>query len=71
MSSLMLTPRPFEGQPLSRPLTVLEAAGYLGLHRGTLDNWRSEGRGPGYYRVGVKAVRYRIEDLEAFMSEGE
>jgi predicted DNA-binding transcriptional regulator AlpA len=42
------------------------AADYLGLHARTLDNWRSQGRGPRYVRVGRRIV-YRIADLESYL----
>lgn len=42
------------------------AAEYLGIKIQTLANWRVEGRGPKFYRVG-RLVRYRIEDLEAWI----
>jgi hypothetical protein len=33
---------------------------------GTLANWRMQGRGPRFYRVGRKIV-YKPEDIEAFL----
>ena len=51
-------------------LTGKEAAAYLGLSVFTLDRWRSDktSRLPKlpYLKFG-KAVRYRVEDLDAFM----
>jgi predicted DNA-binding transcriptional regulator AlpA len=43
-----------------------EAAEYLGLQPRTLDNWRSQGRGPRYARLGCRIV-YRITDLEKYI----
>lgn len=50
-----------------RPVVdTMGAADYLGLHARTLDNWRSQGRGPRYVRVGRRIV-YRIADLESYL----
>jgi hypothetical protein len=45
-----------------------EAAVLLGLSPATLKKWRRTRRGPRYYCLG-SAVRYKREDLEAFVSE--
>ncbi len=50
-------------------LTVEQAAVYLGLARSTLNKWRCHGGGPVFIKMG-RAVRYRPEDLETFMSNG-
>ena len=42
------------------------AAAMLGLSRGTLANWRAEGRGPRYIKSG-KQILYRVSDLEAWL----
>jgi len=42
------------------------AAEMLGLSRGTLANWRAEGRGPRYIKLG-RDVLYRVSDLEAWL----
>ena len=58
-ASLTHTPR--------RPVVdTMGAADYLGLHARTLDNWRSQGRGPSYVRVGRRIV-YKISALEAYL----
>ena len=41
------------------------AAKILGLKKGTLEVWRSMGRGPRFCRIG-RRIFYRIEDLELF-----
>ena len=41
------------------------AAKILGLKPGTLEVWRSLGRGPRFCRIG-RRIFYRIEDLELF-----
>lgn len=50
-------------------LSTKDAAAYLALRPGTLATWRSQGRSPiPFVRIG-RAVRYRIEDLVAFVEE--
>jgi hypothetical protein len=41
------------------------AAANLGVATGTLRNWRSQGRGPKYVRLG-RRVLYRLKDLDAY-----
>lgn len=41
------------------------AAAYLGLKRKTLDNWRTQGRGPRYVKFGAR-VLYPVAELDAF-----
>ncbi|MCB7128410.1 MAG: helix-turn-helix domain-containing protein [Candidatus Brocadiales bacterium] len=43
------------------------AADFLSMSPGTLRWWRSIGRGPPFVKCG-DAVRYRAEDLEAWVS---
>lgn len=49
-------------------MTTREAADFLGFTAGTLRVWRSQGKGPSYYKVG-NAVRYKIDDVEAWKNE--
>ena len=56
--------RPIESPQL---LTQLQAAEILQVELGTLENWRSAGRGPSFVKVG-RLVRYRAEDLEAWIN---
>ena len=44
-----------------------QAAGYIGLTKSTLEAWRCRGSGPVFVKMG-KAVRYRKEDLDAFLN---
>jgi hypothetical protein len=46
-----------------------ETAARLCLAEGTLANWRVQGRGPAFVRVGGK-ICYRDEDIEAFIEGG-
>ena len=47
-------------------LTVEQTAEYLGLAISTLNNWRHNGEGPGFIKLG-RAVRYRQSDLDAYI----
>lgn len=44
---------------------TVQAADILGLRPGTLEVWRSKGRGPRYLKIG-KNVFYNIPDLDEF-----
>ncbi len=45
-----------------------QAASFLGVAPKTLANWRSQGKGPKFCRLG-RAIGYRQEDLDAFIEE--
>lgn len=47
-------------------LRTIEAAGYIGLQKSTLEAWRVRGGGPVFLKLG-KAVRYQQKDLDAFL----
>jgi hypothetical protein len=46
----------------------VRAAEYLTLPIKTLQNWRSQGRGPAYYKIG-RCVRYRQSMLDEFCAK--
>ncbi|MGL6087131.1 MAG: helix-turn-helix transcriptional regulator [Enterobacterales bacterium] len=52
-------------------LTAKDAALRTGLSVKTLNDWRWQGKGPKYYKVGTKAVRYATADLDSFMADFE
>lgn len=52
-----------------RMLDTKASAEYLGLSPNTLSRWRWSGDGPVFVKLG-NAVRYRIEDLDAFIAGG-
>lgn len=54
-------------KPTTTLMTVNQAADYLGLAVSTLNKWRCHGGGPVFIKMG-RAVRYRTEDLDAFIS---
>ncbi len=49
-------------------LTTEEAAKYIGLHVGTLANWRHQGKGPPYIKF-RNSIYYSKKDLNIFMKE--
>jgi excisionase family DNA binding protein len=50
-------------------LRTPEAADYLTIAGSTLEKLRLYGRGPRFVRVGTRAIRYRREDLDAWLTE--
>ncbi len=48
-------------------LTPKKAASYLGISEAALRLWRSEGRGPRFFRAGEKLIRYRRADLDSWI----
>jgi len=49
-------------------LTTPEAAVYINVKPATLEQWRWNGRGPRFCKIG-RSCRYRITDLDDFLSE--
>ena len=58
-------------EPKTEPLLMneKEAAELLGFAVRTLQTWRSRGGGPPFIRVSSRCVRYRREDLLAWIAE--
>jgi predicted DNA-binding transcriptional regulator AlpA len=56
-------------KPQTRVLRTPAAAEYVGLSDSTLEKFRLTGDGPKFVRIGVRAVGYRIEDLDAWLAE--
>ena len=52
-------------QPIA--FTSKKAASYLGISEAALRLWRSENRGPRFFRAGEKLIRYRRADLDAWI----
>jgi hypothetical protein len=62
---------PSTTRPPARLLREKDAADILGLSPKTLARWRWSGKGPRYRKFpNSSAVRYAIEDLELFISNG-
>jgi hypothetical protein len=49
-----------------RMLTTREVSRIYGIPFGTLCNWRSQSRGPKFYKVSRKRL-YDVQDVEAFL----
>lgn len=45
-------------------LTAAEAAEYIGISKGRLAQWRSDGVGPAYLKPSAKCVQYRARDID-------
>jgi predicted site-specific integrase-resolvase len=54
--------------PFDSLMTESDVAQRLNLAIGTLQTWRSAGRGPSYVKLG-RAVRYRQEDVARFVRD--
>jgi predicted DNA-binding transcriptional regulator AlpA len=52
-----------------RMLNTQEAADYLGLAKNTLEKARVHGDGPYFTKFSSRAVRYAIEDLDAWIAK--
>lgn len=50
-------------------LSEVQAANLLGVKQRTLQQWRHRKCGPKYIKVGERMVRYRISDLNSWLSE--
>jgi hypothetical protein len=61
-------PAPAPRQP--QWLSPKAAAAHLGLAVKTLEEWRARGEGPKAHKVGKRALRYALADLEAFARRG-
>lgn len=50
-------------------LTTEEAADVLGVSPRTMEGWRVKDQGPKFLRIGGRLVRYRREDLAAWLKK--
>ena len=50
-------------------MTPDQAADYLGLSKGSLANFRSQGEGPAYIKPSGR-IYYQKKDLDAFLEKG-
>ena len=51
-------------------LRTADAAQYVDLAESTLEKLRVYGGGPTFIRLGARAIRYRREDLDAWLAAG-
>lgn len=54
----------------SQTLTTRAAAEFLGVSPRTLEDWRCDGGGPIFHKVGKRLVRYDVASLEFFLKAG-
>lgn len=47
--------------------TPQQVSANYGISTGTLANWRTQKRGPKYFKVGSGKILYRTSDVEAFL----
>ena len=55
-------------QLINNLLNSKEASAYLGFSESSLEAMRARNTGPAWHRVGERGVRYRIEDLDAYLA---
>ena len=49
-------------------ITARDAAAHLNVAEKTLANWRTQGHGPGFVKVGGRVV-YRVSDVDAWLAQ--
>lgn len=52
-----------------RLLSTAEVAAWTGVSENTLRFWRWDKRGPKWFRLGPKTVKYRQSDVQAWLDE--
>lgn len=62
---------PVASEPTGTWLDTAAAARHLGREPGTLRGWRSLGRGPAFHLVSGQFVRYRLDNLDAFLKSAD
>lgn len=50
--------------------TTAELAELLSIKEGTLKNWRNQGVGPKYIKIG-SSVRYNLTDIQVYMNQNK
>jgi predicted DNA-binding transcriptional regulator AlpA len=48
-------------------MTTEQAAEYLGLSVSALTKWRHYSIGPDYVKIGPRAIRYHLDDIQAYI----
>lgn len=54
---------------MSKLLNTRQASEVLGLSPSSLEHWRTLKKGPPFVRVGTRCIRYRVDDLDAWLNE--
>lgn len=57
-------------QEIPTSLDEKQLSNTLGISIKTAQSWRQKGIGPAWYRLGKRLVRYRAEDVTAFIENG-
>jgi len=57
-------------QEIPTTLNEKQLCEVLGISPKTAQAWRHTGRGPSWHRLGSRLVRYRAEDVTAFLEGG-
>lgn len=55
--------------PPDRLVTAAFAAEYLGITQQTLSVWRMESRGPAWYKINGRAIRYKLSELDIYIEQ--
>jgi len=63
--------RPARAKGPAGLLDTVSAAKRMGIAKGTLENWRSLGKGPRFIKVGTKMVRYDPRDIDSWLENGD
>jgi predicted DNA-binding transcriptional regulator AlpA len=50
-------------------LSTKEAAEKIGIEPSTLRTWRAQQRGPRYFQLNARNVRYAVRDVENYVNE--
>ena len=49
-------------------MTTAQAAEFLNVPKATLTQWRYLGRGPEFVKFNARCIRYKLEQLEAWIA---
>ncbi len=58
-----------ETEMTPKVLNEKQASEYLNFTQRALQSWRLKGDGPLFIRISARAIRYRIEDLDAWLED--
>jgi hypothetical protein len=61
-------PTPAADRSKTDLITPAAAADLLSVNAKVLERWRSTGDGPAYAKLSSKTIRYRREDIDAFVA---
>ena len=52
-----------------RILSTVQVASWVGVTENTLRYWRWDGRGPRWFRLGAKTVKYKASDVQDWLDQ--